>query len=334
MKNSKTIFAFAVLAALASCSNEHVISQADEVATPIRIQANVGAVATKAATTVQNTKFDNGEKVNVYIFENTGDVPEITYKYGVNEDGLVEYKVNNQGELNTELTTTTPQYYPANGHGIDVFGVYPETVKKKETEQNFYVQANQSTEDYYKKSDLMAAYGVRNHKKNNDDIVLNFQHNLSKIIVKLKEGKGFKESLDNATVKIIGTLRGCKITVGPENLGVVKISDIIREDGPQPITVGTWTSGDADNGIAAIVVPQSVSPNADLFEVNLENGITYKYRIPEGNRDVQFDSGKVYTYTLTLTTAKIEVSSYNIKDWEPVPDAAGDAILEYQNSNN
>ena len=334
MKNSKTIFAFAVLAALASCSNEHVISQPDEVATPIRIQANVGAVATKAATTVQNTKFDNGEKVNVYIFENTGDVPEITYKYGVNGDGLVEYTVNNQGEVNTKLTTTTPQYYPANGHGIDVFGVYPATVKKSETEQVFSVQADQSTEGNYKKSDLMAAYGVRNHTKNNDDVVLNFQHNLSKIIVKLKGGKGFKESLDNATVKIIGTVRGCKITIAPDNLGVVEIRDIIRENGPQPITVGTWVSGDTDNGIAAIVVPQTVSPNADLFEVKLDGGPTYKYKIPEGNRDVQFDSGKVYTYTLTLTTAEIEVSSYEITDWIPAPDVAGDAILEYQNSNN
>ena len=70
MKATKIISACAVLVALASCSNDHVISQPGAEDTPIRIQANVGAVTTKAGAGLydQSNNFENGTKINVYIF--------------------------------------------------------------------------------------------------------------------------------------------------------------------------------------------------------------------------------------------------------------------------
>ena len=71
MKTTKIISACAVLAALVSCSNENELSQQSAEDTPIRIQANVGAVTTKAASDIQSEHFKDGQTVNVYIYENT-----------------------------------------------------------------------------------------------------------------------------------------------------------------------------------------------------------------------------------------------------------------------
>ena len=71
MKATKIISACAVLVALASCSNDHVISQPGAEDTPIRIQANVGAVTTKAAYNLLESSFGSGDAIKVYIGENT-----------------------------------------------------------------------------------------------------------------------------------------------------------------------------------------------------------------------------------------------------------------------
>ena len=65
MKATKIISACAVLVALASCSNEHELSQQSAEDTPIRIQANVGGITTRAASNIQGTQFENGEYINV-----------------------------------------------------------------------------------------------------------------------------------------------------------------------------------------------------------------------------------------------------------------------------
>ena len=76
MKTTKFISACAVLVALASCSSDHELSQQSAENTPIRIQANVGGITTRAAGNIQGTQFDNGEFINVYLFEKSGGTGE------------------------------------------------------------------------------------------------------------------------------------------------------------------------------------------------------------------------------------------------------------------
>ena len=70
MKATKIISACAVLVALASCSND--LSQPTAEDTPIRIQANVGGITTRAAHNLL-TSFGRDDAINVYITEN---IPE------------------------------------------------------------------------------------------------------------------------------------------------------------------------------------------------------------------------------------------------------------------
>lgn len=306
MKATKIISACAVLVALASCSNDHVISQPGAEDTPIRIQANVGAVTTKAAHDIQSQNFNDGQTVNVYIYEHTTGAE--LYKYGSSSDGYVPCTVNSN-KLNPTGGVTL--FYPANGNGIDVYGVYPNTVIENTSSQNFEVKNDQSLENDYMLSDLMFADPVSDHKKTDGDVSLVFKHKLSKVIVKLQKGSGLNASdIDGATVKITNTIRQCTIaSVGKSGMGNVAVTS----DAASPITVGTWNSSTTPNGIAAIVVPQGVTANSQLFEVELTNNAVYRYYIPStGN--VTFSPEKVYTYTLTLTTAGINVTS-SITNW-------------------
>lgn len=308
MKTTKIISACAVLVALASCSNDHVISQPGAEDTPIRIQANVGGITTRAASDIQSEHFKDGQTVNVYIYENTSGSEE--YKYGSSNDGYVPCTVNSN---NLNPTGGVTLFYPANGNGIDVYGVYPSTVTANASSQNFEVKNDQSLENDYMLSDLMFTdTQVSDHKKTAGDVSLVFKHKLSKVIVKLQKGSGLNASdIDDANVKITSTIRQCTIaSVGKSGMGNVAVS---TSDVASPITVGTWNSSTTPNGIAAIVVPQVVSANSQLFEVELTNNAVYRYYIPStGN--VTFSPEKVYTYTLTLTTAGINVTS-SITNW-------------------
>ena len=119
MKATKIISACAVLVALASCSNDHVISQPGAEDTPIRIQANVGAVTTKAASDIQDQYFDANEKIGIFLREHleTGETSIISYTQPL--DGNVDASTAN-------ATISIPtQYYPSNGHGVDCLAIYP-----------------------------------------------------------------------------------------------------------------------------------------------------------------------------------------------------------------
>lgn len=326
MNATKFISACAVLVALASCSSDHELSQQSAEDAAIRIQANVGGSTTRAAAGLydQNNNFENGAKINVYIFENGG----TTYTYGTS--GLLEYTADGDGHLDVkapEGSSSVPQYFPANGHGIDVYGIYPTSVTESESPQDFSVNTDQSGDTNYKASDLMYAE-CQSNKKKGDNIALTFNHKLAKVIVILKKGNGLvNDDLNGAEVKIKDTYVKCSIqSVDKTSFGSITVSS--DQGDKNDIKVGTWStaSNNETNGIAAIVVPQTVSKGTELFEVKLSNNAVYKYTIPSGANDVVFAEGKVHTFTLTLTTSGISVTS-SINNWDQGTGVSGEATL-------
>ena len=326
MNATKFISACAVLVALASCSSDHELSQQSGEVTPIRIQTNVGGSTTRAGAGLyeQDNNFENGAKINVYIFENGG----TTYTYG--NSGLLEYTADGNGNLDVKETggSSVPKYFPANGHGIDVYGIYPTSVTESESPQDFSVNTDQSGDTNYKASDLMYAE-CQSNKKKGDNIALTFNHKLAKVIVILKKGNGLvNDDLNGAEVKIKDTYVKCSIqSVNKSSFGSITVSS--DQGDKNDIKVGTWStaSNNETNGIAAIVVPQTVSKGTELFEVKLSNNAVYKYTIPSGAaNDVVFAKGKVHTFTLTLTTSGISVTS-SIKNWEQGTGVTGQATL-------
>ena len=314
MKQFKTIFTGLVLLVCASCAND--LPEVDD--NIIRIQANVGMAATKAASNVQGTQFEDDEKVNIYLFEHLDASSSAVYNYG--SAGLVAHTANANGGLTPEGGAL---YFPANGHGIDVYGIYPSTVTESTT--SFTVQADQTLDANYKASDLMYA-PCQSDKKKGNTVQLPFAHQLSKVIVKLVQGNGLNTNdLNNATVQILNTYTQCSIA-SLSKTGIGAITPSTQAEDKKPITVGTWPSSSSE-GIAAIVIPQSVQAGNPLFQVSLTNGAKYVYTIPSTDSAVTFESGTVYTYTLTVTTAAIEVTS-TITNWNLGRNESGDAILQ------
>ena len=316
MKQFKTIFIGLVLLVCASCAND--LPEVDD--NIIRIQANVGMAATKAASNVQGTQFEDDEKVNIYLFEHLDASSSAVYNYG--SAGLVAHSADGAGGLTPDGGAL---YFPANGHGIDVYGIYPLTVTESTTSFTFTVKEDQTTDANYKASDLMYA-PCQSDKKKGSPVVLPFAHKLSKVIVKLVQGNGLNTNdLNNATVQILNTYTQCSIA-SLSKTGIGAITPSTQAEDKKPITVGTWPSSSSE-GIAAIVIPQSVQVGTPLFQVSLTNGANYVYTIPSTDSAVTFESGTVYTYTLTVTTAAIEVTS-TITNWNPGSNESGDAILQ------
>lgn len=316
MKQLITPIACVVLAALSSCSNDHVlhdytINEKD----PIEISTSIGGVdvLTKAATDVyggeSSKHFDNGTTVNVYIFEHIEDDQTRAYLYGSNKDGKVVYTSNDDGVL----TASPTNYFPGNGHGIDIYGIYPSSIEAKNESQPFSVSTDQSDNANYKASDLMfAAKQTVTDRKT--ALTLTFKHQLSKVVVKLKKGNGLNDNdLDGAEVTILNTKPECTISSESEN-GITGIS--ASGESTTPIKVGTWNSSTTSSGLAAIVVPQTINPDTDLIQVKLSNGATYIYKTKSGeNQFSGFSSGKQHSFELTLSTIGITVNAV-ISDWE------------------
>lgn len=364
MKKSKTFFACAMLAALASCSNDHVLSQQSPTPSDpdvINIVAASSKPVTKAAVTgndLQDTQFADNELINVYLEENVpsgGGSATTTYT-------MLRYKVtntnNNGGKqlaLNTDYTQDAP-HYPISGNGIDAYAFYPalgtgtsdyDVIKGLGF---FSVAENQSDIADYRKSDLM--FGTNNPTggsfagtKKPNPVNLYFKHLLSKIIVKLKPGSGLTaDKLKGATVKLYNAYP--KATINPSKTGIT----VSVDNTPIPPNSGyilttdyasTESTLDPDTyeGCAGIIIPQSISvpssPTVTKFiEITLAStygSAKYVYNIADGDGTsdgtMTFAPGNQYTYTITLSAGDVVVVSTEINNWNN-NNISGDANLQ------
>lgn len=318
MKKFQTIFACAVLAALASCSNDHELSQQSAEDTPIRIQANVGGITTRAASNIQGTQFDANEKIGIFLKEHLG----------ASETNVMTYSNKITGTVNTtdqsKIDLSPAQYFPSNGRSVDCLAIYPKQFNSTDIDDNtrsFSVEEDQSTDAKYKASDLMYAYTANTAKKT--PIELNFTHLLSKIIVEVvADASVNKDVLSDVYVDLLTTNKTIDISVPNIAQG--------SESSTKSVTVGTtpsesktiklgqpsYTSGDRTGEVAAIIVPQTIANTNPFIKVRLNKGTsdyaTYTYT-PSAN--VTFAGSTSYKYTITIKAGSISVSNVTITDW-------------------
>lgn len=345
MKKFQTIFACAVLAALASCSNEHELSQQSAEDTPIRIQANVGGITTRAGSDIQSQYFDANEIIGIFLREhlNSGEKSIISYTQPL--DG----EVQTSGANATIDIQTQTQYYPSNGHGVDCLAIYPkqnEGANITNTTRTFSVKEDQSDADEYKASDLMYAYTSDKKKSTKGPIKLTFSHLLSKIIVEVcveASGSVDKSVLKDVCVDLKSVNKTIDITVSdmsqtvgsttPTTAGSVALTSAVSNE--TTIVMGKPGVSDSDdkktNEVAAIIVPQTIADTKPFIQVRLNNGTsnyaTYTYNV-SNTSGLTFATGKSYKYTITLKSGGISVQSVEITPWTSEAPGSGDAILD------
>ncbi len=303
----------AVAMTLAACNSE-----IDDLNVEIRLKSglDVQQTDTRAATTIQSDKFDSNEKIDVYISENTTGTATTTYgqplTYTIGENGA--------------MSTTTQQYFPTSGNGVNIYAVYPSGTSIA-SENTFTIKEDQSTDANYKASDLMYGKPTTNPvARQKSAVSINFKHLLSKVTVKLVSGAG-NPDLDGAVVKLKDVLPSTTLTASISGGSVSEASG-----DKKAITVMTAATN-ALSG-SAVIVPQTL--NTNFIEVTLKNGgVLTSTGLKNGSSDtslenVVLEAGKAYTYTITVNLTGLDVSS-SIAEWGNGSSVTGDAEMSTSN---
>ena len=151
-----------------------------------------------------------------------------------------------------------------------------------------------------------------------DDILLQFDHQLTKIVVKLVASYGMEDLMGTINgVYINNTKRTATVTMGtvadnnPNLIASITASGTADGEGTDGLMMG---NSKAD--CAAIVVPQTVVAGTNMLHITTSNGGTFDWAPSE---DFKLLPGKVYTITGTLQLKKITVYT-QVNEWLPGAD--------------
>ena len=323
----KYIFLASAAITLAACSSEE-----ENVQTwngEIRL-SYVDVIQTRATQEIQPDAFVSGETLDVFIYENATS-PQTTYdnplKYTTNEDG--------------SLTAPSTQYYPQNGNGVNIFSVYPTGTAtddeiKNNSEISFEVSENQTDDEDYKASDLMVGKpdGGNPVEKTASSVQLKFWHCLSKININIEAGAGVDvNDLVGATVTIYTGTNAATFNI-EDALGqrqgkwVTALESQGQTAGSFVIAGELSASGNnAFVGLSAIIIPQNIPTGNPFIRIDARNQTSYAYSLPTIVNSIEFDSGKVYTYNLTVKKSGLTLDGASINNWDDAGSVDGDAIL-------
>ena len=239
---------------LTACSSDD--KTMDE--TQIRLTTkNVVAETRSAAQDLQLTQFANGQAIGIFLAEDVNDTPTLTGSNVTSYTQPLSYTADGAGNL------ANTQYWPASGNGLFIYGIYPADAATayNATDVEFTVQANQSSDANYMKSDLMTGAPDANPvARVSTPVPLTFTHLLTKVNINLTAGDGFTAAdLAAATVSILDLLPTTTFSVQSTTVGTPS---------------GTATDIIAGTGVttSAIIVPsQSVAADVNFIKVSTEH---------------------------------------------------------------
>lgn len=311
----KAFMTIAVLALVAAgCSNDETDNWAGEIRLSSRLEAQ--QTGTRAATDIQGSQFASGEKIDVFICENTGGVTATPY-----EQPLV-YTTTGNGQMNPPANKQP--YFPTSGNGVNIYAYYPSTkigADITKTDVSFTVEEDQSTDANYKNSDLMYGTPAKTPvARTSSATTLTFTHLLSKVTIKLIQGAG-SPTLTDAVVKLKDVRPSTTLNASNGTISAAS-------GDPKDITVKAATTTGLEN--SAIVVPQTLATS--FIEVTLASGgvlISKDLTGDGGNpiNSVVLTSGNEYTYTITVNLTSLDVTS-TITPWNQDTSATGNAEMQ------
>ena len=300
MKLIRPVFMAMAVVLMAACHDD----SDPEIVVSTFVTNGMQPAGTRAAADIQNSNFEIGERFNLYI---------VDYD---NKDT----KIANNVAKATGTNVGTGYYYPANGHNVDIYGIYPENIQYGTT--SFTVSTAQTMDaagrTNYKNSDLMSAR-VLNALRQEAAQTLQFTHQLSKVIVWIKRDDSLAAT-ETATLTLKSAKTGATIANG--------VFSAVTGS-PADISLGTVTLSSTTDyqSLAAIIPPQTIpasgSAATDFITITLGSGGSFTYQIPSGSPKA-FAGGNAYTYTITVGLKAISVTTA-ITDWN-APDGNTTAI--------
>ena len=303
------IAATAVVTACSSDVEETIVAEK----CPVRLCTDELTGMTRAGQSVQLTQFDADQQVGIFLAEDNGSGTAVTTGTNVTAyDQPLTYVANGSGGL------TNTQYWPQDGNGLHIFGVYPlaaatAAASYSATGVSFSVQADQSTDANYMASDLMTGKPTDGNPvvRTNSAVPLTFTHLLAKINVNLTAGDGFTQAeIDNAVVSILGT----KLTTTFDVQGTT-----VGEASGTATTIAAGTGATT----SAIIVPQTLAANTSFIQVAVGGG-NYIYKLDAATT---FAAKNRYTFNLTVNKTGLVLTVTNITPWTAVDPIVGTAEM-------
>lgn len=312
-KSALYLLAAVATMTLAACSNDDNANVPDG-AMPIQLRASLLSIDTRAGQDIQNEKFDKNEELNIYIKE----IVPPQGKAGASYSTLAYvYRVTDPENGTLAPSALSSPYYPINQNHVSITSLYPNTVQNVNG-QWFSVKPGQGTLANYKASDLMVSKNLSDQEFSSSPVQLQYRHMLCKINVNLsmyhEEGQEVDNTpLKNSEIILKNVKRKIYYTQTDDEL-----SDATDEGDVTVTNDGFYKS-------SAIIVPQTIQAR-NFIRIQVGKDIL-NYTLP---MPVTFESGKVYTFNITVKQDGLVVQSFDTEDWNTTP-AEVNQPLQFEN---
>ena len=286
----KTQFlAFGALSILTACSGGQYSPEPVPVDPPKdKVEISISPSLTETRAT--DDTFETGDCIGLYVVNYSGNIPNSLADYGNYVDNM---RFTFSGSTWTPDQSVT--WNDEKTHA-DFYAYYPYNIVTKVNAMDFHVKADQSSEQAYMASDLMAGKNL-DVTPTASAVDIPLSHLMSRAVISIVPGDGF-----NAT-----SLAASKVTLRLNGLKCYCSVDLASGQITPTGTPVSVVPMKADDVYKAIIVPQDVetgnliSINVDGRDFNLQKSFT-------------FESGKSHKFTVILNKTSTGVN-VNITPW-------------------
>ncbi len=283
-KLKKMVFLFGILFTVA-CSNEAVDS--------FRMSDVEVNLSSQILTRVSGNLWGVGDAVGVYMYKYGEQLSDASvYEKSVN----CKYITDANGGMSPD-TDLDKLYYPLS-ENVSFIAYYPFG-----NVENYSVSLDVRQQNNPSMIDFLYSDNIENVTATTTVQQLTFAHQLSKVLFDIKAGSGISETeLDGVTVSVRNATSNANFSLvdGSITLGTQK------QEMKLPVTYS-----EAIAHAEGIMIPQSCDKIS--FIISLQSGKSFFYALEENS---QWESGKKYTYEITLTDNMANASfSAIISDW-------------------
>lgn len=313
-----TILAFVGM--MTSCSDETAMSIGSVDNMPISISAEypVKGVSTRAT----DNGFQQGDAVGLFVVDYNSDGTPGTLLMKGNRADNVKFDFDG-----TNWTASYQLFWANKNTPADFYGYYPfNAAMQSITEQGFSVYANQDgttgSQSNYEQSDLLWAKAEK-VQPTADCIQLKYHHLMAGITVQLQMGSGFEASEWMQLEKTV--LIDNVITESTVNM---QTGNVTVKEGA---TTNVITPLIYNNVWRAVVVPQTLTAGKRVLNITIDGK---NYGLVK-DKDVQFISGKMHNFTITVnrntSTGEFtfELSADDIVAWMDDADLHDGLVRQY-----
>ncbi len=248
-----------------------------------------GEIDQVAVTRVNDNGFADGDVMGVYIVDYNGSTPGTLQSSG-NRGNNVRHTFD---EANYKWTSAYDVYWKDKTTHIDVYGYYPFGSPTDVNNYEFEVAKDQSQEATnetmggYEASDFL--WGKAENIAPTDQVIrIPLRHRMSSAKITLVEGEGFANGEWAGLEKNVLVKNTKRESIIDMATGNVKATGEVASTSIIPYK--------KDDYYRAIVVPQTISANVELFSITV-NGISYTFKKSES---FAYVSGKMHNFSIKV----------------------------------